>query len=96
MVGITTRDTLPGDTIWEVEGSNPLLIARRTEEGYETFARSSTRHITPPNVVNGSKRIWHDSLLHCHLTFISLPDDKKLALPGFLSIEWLSDFLSKK
>jgi hypothetical protein len=73
IIGLAPADTLLGDTIWEVDNSNPLRIARKTAEGYEVVARS-TKYIALPEL---NEESWIEllPLLHRHLAFVSLPEE---------------------
>jgi hypothetical protein len=69
MIGLTTKDTLPCDSIWGLEGSYPLVIVRKSEEGYKEIAKSTTRHLSPEGKTDDS---IFASMLQCHLTFVRI------------------------
>jgi hypothetical protein len=73
VIGLAPKEVLPGDAIWEVDGPDPLVIARKTAEGYETIARSTTKPLVPSELDETSR---YESLLHCHLTFVTLSDEQ--------------------
>jgi hypothetical protein len=73
VIGLAPKEVLPGDAIWEVDGPDPLVIARKTAEGYETIARSTSKPLVPSELDETSQ---DESLLHCHLTFVTLPDEQ--------------------
>ena len=73
VIGLAPKEVLPGDAIWEVDGPDPLVIARKTAEGYETIARSTSKPLVPSELEETSQ---YESLLHCHLTFVALPDEQ--------------------
>jgi hypothetical protein len=72
-IGLAPKEVLPGDAIWEVDGPDPLVIARKTAEGYEIIARSTTKPLALSELDDTS---WFESLSQCHLTFVTLPDEQ--------------------
>jgi hypothetical protein len=84
LIGLTPRDTLPGDTIWETDGQQGPVIIRRVPEGYHTVAEGvNKKKITELEswTENQELTVEHFSLqrlllrlLHCHLAFISVSE----------------------
>jgi hypothetical protein len=73
VIGLAPNEVLPGDTIWEVDGPDPLVIARKTAEGYKTITWSTTKPLALSELEDTN---WFESLSHCHLTFVTLPDEQ--------------------
>jgi hypothetical protein len=77
MIGFAPRNTEPGDTIWDTENRDVLLIARKTTSGYRPTTSISKEKCAEldhgdflVDPVKSDRRRMQGRLLNCHLTFI--------------------------
>jgi len=73
MMGFAPNHIKVGDSIWEDGTKNTLLILRQTSSGCERIAEARKKLYEPAHDLTPFQT--DDYLLHCHLTFASLPSD---------------------